>query len=370
MDNVPDIATQQEVYQHILDTELFYNSVLPQNESQPLPDELPLEREELACFEEIRGLKLQLAPSKSYSNFISEILTEKPVDQLSTPKEAAIADNILSKEKQTLRSIKRNRAEANSRLSPIIEELCAAGRRQDCLVDRLRQQLLASKVSIHANEVDTAIVSENIQMLESLVGVIDEVDRESCEKIIAFVRQVTATNEREASQLNTRVDALRRQLNQKCMTTEQRKKKEEDLERRKEHIAHTVPGALQANIKGALEERLSMVLFACSGVTVESIHENGIQIAIDSTIFSYGDNILRWRSDHSRKTYMLDIEFDFDDASDDMTRGLHVRKVTLSPPDVPVSDLKKVPMECAVREVNFRLCEFVRRSGNNANPMK
>lgn len=370
MDNVPDIATQQEVHQQVLDTELFYNSVLSQNESQSLPDELPLEREELACFEEIRGLKLQLMPSKSYSNFISEILTENPVDQLSTPKEAAIADNILSKEKQTLRSIKRKRAEGKSRLPSIIEELGAADRRQDRLVGRLRQQLLASKASIHANEIDTAIVSENIQVLESLVGVIDEVDKESCEKIIAFVRRVTAMNERDGSQLSSRVDALRRQLTKRRMTTEQHQKKKEDLERRKEHIAHTVPGALQDITKGALEDQLSMVLFAFSGIKVVSIHENGTRIAIDSTIFSCGNDRLSWGSDRSRETHMLDIEFDFDDASDDVARGLHVWGVTLSPPDVPVSDLKNVPLECAVREVNFRLHEFVTRSADNSNLMK
>lgn len=371
MDCVPDIATQQEIYQQVLDSELFYKAVLSQDEPHPLPDRLTADEDILACFDEIRVLKSQLTSLKAYANFVSEVLTDKPVDQLSTPKEAAIADNVLSKEKQNLRSIKRERAAVDSRLPATIEELFIAARKQDQQMSRLRNQLLRSKASIRAKEVDAAIASGNAKVLESLVDVIDEVDKESCEKIIDFMRQVTTTNERDGSQLSSEVDALRSQLMQRRISLEQLQKKKEELERRKEHIAHTVPGALQAHAKGAFEEQLSKVLFAFGGVRVKYMRENGIQIAIDSTIF--GSDAARHRrgSEYSKTTHMLDIEFDTEDSSESVVmRGLRVRGIDLTPPDVPVSDLKQVPLKWAVHEVNSRLCKFVKSAIGDRNEIE
>lgn len=361
MDDVPDIATQQEVYEVLLDSDFYYKTFLPRDDTHnPPPEELSADREILAYFEDIRRLKSQLNSLKSYSNFASQIKTKKPVDQLSTPKEAAVADSVLGKEKQVLRSIKRERADADSRLPATVEELFITARKQDFQLARLRHQLLASKAAIHAKEVDAAIAAGNIRALENLVDVIDEVDEESCGKIISFMRKITTLDESDSSQHRTKIGAFRTQLRKRRASLEQRRKKKDALERRIKDLALTIPGVLQAHTESAMDDSLVKVLSAFGGMRVKSMHENGILFSINATIFGSGNEQNRLGDDRFKTTHMLDIVFDPEETSNSVVaRGLRVREIVLDSSDVPVSDLNQVPLKWAVREVNSRLFELI-----------
>lgn len=360
MNNVPDVATQQEVYQQTLETNLFFSSFLSNDDSHPPADKLSADKDIQACFEEIRTLKSQLTPLEAYSKFIARILTENPIDKLATPKEAAIADTALCKEKQTLRAIKKERADMDANLPAIVEQVVASSRKRDAQSSRLERQLRASKAAMHAGEVNSAIKSQNITALERLIDVIDEVDEEHCEKIIALMQNLKAEDEYIASQRYATVDSLRNQVSERKTTLDLLQRKAADLDIHIEQINRTVPGASECRNECELSQMLMNCIFALGGVRVKQMREDGMKIAIDATIFGSSDMKHRWGTEHIRVTHVLDIKIDPMEVDDGSGCDLYVQDVTLDPPDVAVSDLKYAPLTWAVREVNSRLRNFIR----------
>lgn len=356
-----ELDKQRRALEKATDLDLFYTSFLQSDDSRQSIDDLSAHVDIESAFDELRQLKTQHVALSTGRLFMQEVLKNQPIETVATAKDAAMAEASLRENKEKVRAIKSKRSATEKRLPDLIGELVECERLRQMRASKIRRRMLKEQAAVRSSEVFEAIQNRDIDTIESLVSHIDEVDENSCQTIIQFLRAEEGEVHRHGTSSRSRVDAFRKEVEEDMYLVEGLERRANELQSKLQVINSSVQNAQAIRADITLQEQSALVLHSLIGVHVREVRTDGLSIAIKAMLFVPECTSV----DRSRTTHLLDFEFKHG-SDGDAHDGTQLYDVMLQPSDVSVRDLGDVTFPLAVQTVVKRLGDFMREKHASA----
>lgn len=349
-----DIESQREALSRATDFDLFLSSFLPADESHQSIDEVSADVDIQSAFDELRYLKQESVALTTARLVMTQILTNQPIEKVTTAKDVVLAEASLREGKEKLRVIKKKRNEADKRLPDLIEEVSQCVQQRDLRAAEVRRNILKEQAAVRSQQVREALERHDIDAIESLISHIDEVDISSCNEMLDFLRKEKAVANRDGTSCRTRVDTLLKEVEDDREIVQDKEDRASELESRIQSIDASIAPASAIRSEIALHEQLVFVLSSLGGLKIREIRRGGLSIAINAMLFVPNCSTI----DRSRTTHFLDFEYGNSDGGENQ-EDTDLFDVMLQPADVSVKDLRNSDLRLVVQIVIRRLRDFM-----------
>lgn len=295
--------------------------------------QIPMDMEIQALLEQLTKVKHNERNLLTYELFLERVLTSSTTEEaLPTPSELAQSEFLLREEKVKLRSIKGKRAKVQEELAKAAEKIDAFSSSRDRARTEFQCDLENADAAAKLEVVKNAIESGDMAEMEKLIANIDSYDAKACEMILREVALQHSQNEKEAKEESEKADALQG-------AAAKLEKDVSELERSTTELQATISQNDKENSthaamrhECAMQEQLTEMLAALSGVRVTEVRTNGMTFKLNANVFAGP----RSSGDRSVETHTLEIEFGSNEVGDTVIAFMH-----LEPGDVTVSDIRE-----------------------------